>query len=467
MFLQQLQSAFQHNFTEDQEILAKKLSNFLFHSPEQNLFIINGYAGTGKTGMMSALVKTLPIYGIKSVLLAPTGRAAKVLSKYSEKAASTIHKHIYYSSVDANGNFNLKLKPNKANNTIYIVDEASMIDNQTALFNERNLLNDLVYYCLNGRGNKIIMIGDSAQLPPIGSKNSPALDKDCIESVFNFSVGYHHLTQVVRQALQSGILKNASNIRWALANKRIRLPIFKTKELFDVKIVEAFELEETLQDAYRQNGTNEVLIITRTNKLANQINQYVRSRILDKENRIDIGETIMSIKNNYYWTEKSALTDFIANGDMLKITRIFGYEERYGLQFADVAVQFVDYPEESELEVCVILDTLFENTASLSSDKHQKLYDGLLEHYSQISNDKSVIKQSIKQDKYYNALQIKFSNALTCHKAQGGDWKTVFIQQGFFSDEMLDEEYFRWLYTAVTRAKQQLYLVNFSEDFFL
>jgi exodeoxyribonuclease-5 len=175
----------------------------------------------------------------------------------------------------------------------------------------------------------------------------------------------------------------------------------------------------------------------------------------------------MSIKNNYYWTEKSALTDFIANGDMLKITRIFGYEERYGLQFADVAVQFVDYPEESELEVCVILDTLFENTASLSSDKQQKLYDGLLEHYSQISNDKSVIKQSIKQDKYYNALQIKFSNALTCHKAQGGDWKTVFIQQGFFSDEMLDEEYFRWLYTAVTRAKQQLYLVNFSEDFFL
>lgn len=466
MFFRQLQQAFQYDFTEDQQTLVEALSDFLFHMPDAKAFIIDGYAGTGKTGLMSALVKVLPFYGIKTILLAPTGRAAKVLARNSGKAASTIHKHIYYSSIDADGNISLKLKTNKHTSTLYIVDEASMIGGREHTFEARNLLDDLLTHCLGGYGNKIVFMGDTAQLPPIGSTASPALDKDYMQSHFDMQTLYSRLTQVVRQALQSGILRNASNLRWALANGRIRLPIFKTKDLNDVQIVEACDLEDTLRNEYRTKGVNEVLIVTRTNKLANRINQYVRTAILEKENQIDIGETIMSVKNNYFWSEKAALSDFIANGDMLEITRIFGYEEAFGLRFADLAVKFADGREGNEIELTVILDTLFDDRASLDEDRQRRLYDSLVEHHSRNLSNKAVIKQAVKQDKHYNALQIKFANALTCHKAQGGDWQTVFIQQGFFSDEMLDSDYFRWLYTAVTRAKEKLYLVNFSPDFF-
>lgn len=467
MFLQQLQYHFRFPFTQDQQALAVKLCEFLFNSPQTNIFIIDGYAGTGKTGMVSALVKTMPAFNIKTILLAPTGRAAKVLGHYSQKPASTIHKHIYYASCDKEGNINLKLKQNKNVQALYIVDEASMIGESEQLFGSSSLLSDLISHCNNGMGNKIIFVGDSAQLPPIGNTHSPALDSDYLYSHFNQQALCQHLTQVVRQALQSGILKNASNIRWSLANNRIKLPIFKTANQQEVSKVEAFDLEDTLRNEYRQNGVNEVLIITRTNKLANQINQYIRTRILEKENLIDIGETIMSVKNNYYWTDKAALSDFIANGDMLQITRIFSYEDIYDMKFADIAVKFIDSPEQNEIELTIILDTLFDNQASLSEDQQRSLCNSLYNHYSQYSSDKAAIRQMIKQDKHYNALQVKFSNALTCHKAQGGDWHTVFIQQGFFSQEMLTSDYFRWLYTAVTRAKQKLYLVNFSDDFFL
>ncbi|MEE1001277.1 MAG: AAA family ATPase, partial [Bacteroidales bacterium] len=309
MFFQQLQQAFRHRFTEDQQSLVEKLSDFLFHLPETKVFIIDGYAGTGKTGLMSALVKVLPFYSIKTILLAPTGRAAKVLSRNSQKTASTIHKHIYYSSIDANGNISLKLKNNKNTSTLYIVDEASMIGAREQGFEAHNLLDDLLRHCLSGYGNKIIFMGDTAQLPPIGSSTSPALNQEYIETEFILNAQYQRLTQVVRQALQSGILRNASNIRWAIANGRIRLPILKTKDLNDVRIVESYDLEDTLRSEYREKGVNEVLIITRTNKLANRINQYVRTAILEKENQIDIGETIMSVKNNYFWTEKAALSD--------------------------------------------------------------------------------------------------------------------------------------------------------------
>lgn len=466
MFFQQLQQAFQHRFTEDQQSLVEKLSDFLFHQPETKVFIIDGYAGTGKTGLMSALVKVLPFYSIKTILLAPTGRAAKVLSRNSQKTASTIHKHIYYSSIDTNGNISLKLKNNKNTSTLYIVDEASMIGAREQGFEAHNLLDDLLQHCLSGYKNKVIFMGDTAQLPPIGSSTSPALKQEYLETEFALTTQYQRLTQIVRQALQSGILRNASNIRWAIANGRIRLPILKTKDLNDVRIVEAYDLEDTLRSEYREKGVNEVLIITRTNKLANRINQYVRTAILEKENQIDIGETIMSVKNNYFWTEKAALSDFIANGDMLEITRIFSYEEAFGLRFADIAVRFADRTEATEIELTVILDTLLDDRASLDEERQNRLYEELYAFYSQDCSNKAIIKQAIKQDKHYNALQIKFANALTCHKAQGGDWQTVFIQQGFFSDDMLDTEYFRWLYTAVTRAKEKLYLVNFTEDFF-
>lgn len=466
MFLQQIEAQLHHTFTEDQENLTKRLSNFLFHSSDTEIFIINGYAGTGKTSLISALVQVLPLYNLRTILLAPTGRAAKVLGNYSKRPASTIHKHIYYTSIDTNGTTSLKLKQNKSLNTIYIVDEASMIGENETLFSGRSLLQDLIVYTTSNRSNKLIIIGDTAQLPPVNNNYSPALNPQYIETAFHRNVAYCQLTQVVRQALISGILKNASNIRWALTHNRIRLPIFKIKNQADVKKVEASELEEILLQEYRNNGVNNVVIITRTNRLANMINQYVRTRILEKENRIDIGETIMSVKNNYHWTSQDSHADFIANGDMLQITNIFHYEEAYGLNFADIAVKFVDYPEHEELELTIILDTLFDNQASLSADKQQQLYEQLHAHYSQNTHDKALIQQSIKQDKHYNALQVKFSNALTCHKAQGGAWHSVFIQQGFFAPDQLNSDYLRWLYTALTRAKNQAYLINFSEDFF-
>ena len=466
MFLRQIEAYLQHKLTEDQENLTKLLSNFLFHSPDIKIFIINGYAGTGKTSLVSALIQTLPYYNLKTTLLAPTGRAAKVLGNHSNRSASTIHKHIYYTSGDPNGITTLKLKQNKTSDTIYITDEASMIGESESLFAGRSLLQDLINYATSGRGNKIIFIGDTAQLPPINNPYSPALNPHYIETNFHVNVAYYQLTQVVRQALTSGILKNASNIRWALARNRIKLPIFKIKNHPDIKRLDTYDMEETLLGEYRLHGVNDVVIITRTNRLANMINQYVRTRILEKENRIDIGETLMSVKNNYHWTGKAERADFIANGDMLQITHIYRYEEAYGLNFADIAVKFADYPEQEEIELTIILDTLFDNQASLSADKQQQLYNQLYTHYSQDTRNKALIQHNIKQDKHYNALQVKFANALTCHKAQGGDWHSVFIQQGLFNTEMFDQDYLRWLYTAVTRARKQLYLINFSEDFF-
>lgn len=466
MFLQQIENKLQHTLTEDQKELAKRLSNFLFHAPDTQIFIINGYAGTGKTSLISALVQTLPLYNLKTILLAPTGRAAKVLGKYSKRPAATIHKHIYYTTNEADGTNSLKLKQNKSLNTIYIIDEASMIGENETLFSGNNLLRDLINYTTHNINNKLIFIGDTAQLPPIGSPFSPALNPQYIETVLHHNVTYYQLTQVVRQVLTSGILKNASNIRWALAHNRIKLPLFKIKNHPDIKKLDAYDMEETLMNEYRLHGVNEVVIITRTNRLANMINQYIRNRILEKENRIDIGETLMSVKNNYYWTSQSSNTDFIANGDMLQITQIYRYEEAYGFNFADIAVKFIDYPEQEELELTIILDTLFDNQAALSSDKQQQLYNQLYAHYSQNTRNKAIIQHNIKQDKYYNALQVKFSNALTCHKAQGGDWHSVFIQQSPFNSDQITPDYLRWLYTAVTRARKQLYLINFTDDFF-
>ncbi len=466
MFLEQLEQRLGFSLTEEQGLAAQKLSNFLFHSPEKKIFILSGYAGTGKTSLMGGLVKVLPSYGLRPCLLAPTGRATKVLENRSGKTASTIHKHIYYSSAEADGSLSLKLKLNKSTSTVYIVDEASMIGQSEEVFQSRGLLDDFLAFATYGLGNKVIFIGDTAQLPPVGSNFSPALNAEYLENSFSLGVSSCQLTQVVRQALHSGILRNASNIRWAISKDRISLPILKTQDMEDVKQLGADELEDTLRAEYREHGVNEVVIITKTNNLANRINQYVRQRVLEKENIIDAGETIMAVKNNYFWTAKQECDTFIANGDMLRINRILGYEDAYGLRFADLVVSFIDYAEERELELTVVLDTLFDTTASLSAEKQLSLYEQLYNYYSQRSRNKAEIRSLIKQDKHYNALQVKFANALTCHKAQGGDWHSVFVQQGFFTPENLSSDYFRWLYTAITRSRKRLYLVGFSEDFF-
>ncbi len=458
MFVKQIESFCHFPLTQDQENLVKNLSNFIFHREDCNIFILDGYAGTGKTTIISALIKTLPYYNIRTELLAPTGRAAKVLSNRSLQQAYTIHKKIYYTQTDDYSNISLKLKENKNHHTLYIIDEASMIGEGD------NLLSDLFSYVKNGVKNKAILLGDKAQLPPVGSNESFALNPDYLRQRFFEPIEYYQLTQVVRQALQSGILKNAANIRWALNNK-LQLPIFKTQNHKDFKQIEAIDFEDTLVNQYRQIGEKEVVVVTRSNFAANQLNQYIRNRILEKENIIDIGEKLMSIRNNYYWQTENEYSDFIANGDIVEVTNIYSYEEKFGFNFANIEARINE--NQTPIELTIMLDTLSEKQAHLSQEKERQLYNNIFSYYQKDCNNKALIHKAVKEDKYFNALQVKFSKAITCHKAQGGDWHTAFILNEMQASEAINQDYFRWLYTAVTRAREQIFLVNFSEEFFL
>lgn len=458
MFVKQIESFCNFPLTQDQENLVKNLSNFIFHREDCNIFILDGYAGTGKTTIISALIKTLPYYNIRTELLAPTGRAAKVLSNRSLQQAYTIHKKIYYTQTDDYSNISLKLKENKNHHTLYIIDEASMIGEGD------NLLSDLFSYVKNGVKNKAILLGDKAQLPPIGNNESFALNPDYLRQRFFEPIEYYQLTQVVRQALQSGILKNAANIRWALNNK-LQLPIFKTQNHKDFKQIEAIDFEDTLVNQYRQIGEKEVVVVTRSNFAANQLNQYIRNRILEKENIIDIGEKLMSIRNNYYWQTENEYSDFIANGDIVEVTNIYSYEEKFGFNFANIEARINE--NQTPIELTIMLDTLSEKQAHLSQEKERQLYNNIFSYYQKDCNNKALIHKAVKEDKYFNALQVKFSKAITCHKAQGGDWHTAFILNEVQASEAINQDYFRWLYTAVTRAREQIFLVNFSEEFFL
>lgn len=458
MFLKQIESFCNFPLTQDQENLVKNLSNFIFHREDCNIFILDGYAGTGKTTIISALIKTLPYYNIRTELLAPTGRAAKVLSNRSLQQAYTIHKKIYYTQTDDYSNISLKLKENKNHHTLYIIDEASMIGEGD------NLLSDLFSYVKNGVKNKAILLGDKAQLPPVGSNESFALNPDYLRQRFFEPIEYYQLTQVVRQALQSGILKNAANIRWALNNK-LQLPIFKTQNHKDFKRIESIDFEDTLVNQYRQIGEKEVVVVTRSNFAANQLNQYIRNRILEKENIIDIGEKLMSIRNNYYWQTENEYSDFIANGDIVEVTNIYSYEEKFGFNFANIEARINE--SKIPIELTIMLDTLSEKQAHLSQEKERQLYNNIFSYYQKDCNNKALIHKAVKEDKYFNALQVKFSKAITCHKAQGGDWHTAFILNEVQASEAINQDYFRWLYTAVTRAREQIFLVNFSEEFFL
>lgn len=458
MFIKQIESFCNFPLTQDQENLVKNLSNFIFHREDCNIFILDGYAGTGKTTIISALIKTLPYYNIRTELLAPTGRAAKVLSNRSLQQAYTIHKKIYYTQTDDYSNISLKLKENKNHHTLYIIDEASMIGEGD------NLLSDLFSYVKNGVKNKAILLGDKAQLPPVGSNESFALNPDYLRQRFFEPIEYYQLTQVVRQALQSGILKNAANIRWALNNK-LQLPIFKTQNHKDFKRIESIDFEDTLVNQYRQIGEKEVVVVTRSNFAANQLNQYIRNRILEKENIIDIGEKLMSIRNNYYWQTENEYSDFIANGDIVEVTNIYSYEEKFGFNFANIEARINE--SKIPIELTIMLDTLSEKQAHLSQEKERQLYNNIFSYYQKDCNNKALIHKAVKEDKYFNALQVKFSKAITCHKAQGGDWHTAFILNEVQASEAINQDYFRWLYTAVTRAREQIFLVNFSEEFFL
>ncbi|NWJ49760.1 MAG: AAA family ATPase [Bacteroidetes bacterium] len=465
---------FPYEPTNGQRELIGRLSRFFITQKtpgERRLFIIRGYAGTGKTTVVSSLVQSLPKINKQTVLLAPTGRAAKVLTAYTRQQAFTIHKKIYLPTTNKDGSLVLRVALNKHKNTVFIVDEASMIPksqnalSSPSLFGYRDVLDDLIEYVYSGLNNSILFIGDIAQLPPVGMSISPALDPAALKSSYHLDISGYELKDVVRQSLTSGILANATALRSKLSAKDITMPFFNTEGYPDIQRINGSELTELLETAYSKFGPEEVAVITRSNKRANLFNQQIRHRILYKEEEIEAGDLMMVVKNNYAWLSPDAKTSFIANGDIIEIKRIRHIEEMYGFKFADAYIQLIDYPDEPELEVKLLLNTIMSESPSLSSEDNRKLFEAVMEDYMDISQKRKRIDMT-KKNPYFCALEVKFAYAYTCHKTQGGQWNTVFVEQGYLKPDAMDAEYMRWLYTAVTRATEQLYLVNFSDEFF-
>ena len=452
----QLLEEFPHETTPGQERLMGELAVFLTISWKnpQALFLMKGYAGTGKTTIVKALVKVLPALGKRTVLMAPTGRAAKVMTGYTGKTAHTIHRKIYFAWTSKEGRIELRLQKNLHRHTLFIIDEASMIPHtmpvEGQLFSTRNLLDDLCSYVQSGENCRMLFIGDSAQLPPVGLDVSPALDASFLTKNFNLETDVFTLTEVVRQSQESGILHNATTLREMLAAQQISFPMFLTTGFPDVYRINGNDLEEMLNQSFT-NSRESTVVICRSNRRANLFNREIRRRILFLEGEITAGDQLMVVKNNYFWLPPDSSAGFIANGDVVEITRIKGYEMLYGFHFADVAIRFLDYPEDKELEVKIILDTLMAESPALSQEQNNKLFNAVMEDFSDIRSRRGKVEK-VKESPHFNALQVKFAYALTCHKTQGGQWDTVFIDQGYLNDKMLNQEYLRWLYTALTRA---------------
>lgn len=442
-----------------------KMDEF-FRKPAEDkpVFILKGYAGTGKTSLMSAVVKVLPRLDMRSLLLAPTGRAAKVMSTYSGRAAFTIHKIIYKPKGDPGtmgGGFTLQ--KNYFKDTLFIIDESSMLADDGGMAG--NLLWDLITYTFSGSGNRLLFVGDTAQLPPVGSTYSPALDSSYLQRHYRLEADQLELVEVMRQKLESGILFNATSLRNELLPEKSVIKI-QTHLFTDIFKMTSEKLEDGLRYAYSKYGTENTCIITRSNKAAVQYNGYIRRTIHFYEDEISSGDLLMIVKNNYTYMAESEKVNFLANGDMVEVMKIRNFEERYGLRFATLELRLLDYPEEPYFEGKVILDTLYSSGPSLSRDQNRSLYDQVSEDYADLAN-KTERMEFIRKDPYLTALQVKFAYALTCHKAQGGQWQAVFIDQGYLVEDQVDKEFVRWLYTAVTRATEELYLVNFSPSFFV
>ena len=461
----QLVKYFPHDPTIDQLLLIKALSVFCLDINPHQIFVMQGYAGTGKTSMIRAIIKALPEFNKKTVLLAPTGRAAKVISAYTKRKAYTIHKHIYYPKVKA-GSLSFDLQKNKASNTIYIVDEASMIGNQTDnAFGGNALLDDLMRFVDQGVHCKVMLIGDIAQLPPVGLTMSPALMPEELQMRYFKEVHHLELKEVVRQAAESGVLSNATNLRVMLGVKQNRYqPIFDLHPDV-IRLSEKHDLEEALNDAYSSKSLEDSVVVLRSNKRANVYNQEIRNRILWYEDEITGGDHLMVVKNNYFCLPNESKAGFIANGDQIVVKRISTIEDRHGFRFAKAEVNLVDYPDEPEFETLLLLDCIYVDKPSMSYEDSNRLYKSVEREYAYIST-KYKRFQAIKADPYFNALQVKFAYAITCHKAQGGQWKNVFIEQGYLPEPKVEEEYLRWLYTAFTRAIDTVYLIGFKPDFF-
>ena len=463
---------YQFEPTDEQLEFCREMASFLSGELDRQCFILKGYAGTGKTTSVGALVKAMSKFSLRAVLLAPTGRAAKVMSNYTGRKALTIHKKIYRKKTAVGTDMSFQLAPNLAEHTLFIVDEASMIADEWNTRTGSSLLRDLMEFVYNRKNCAVVFVGDIAQLPPVGSIDSPALNPDHITSNFPVMVSWVELKEVVRQEKKSGILANATMLRSMInegedpeGDQKIQQPKFITKSFKDVFRMTGLKFVEGLEYAYQKFGIENSLVVCRSNKSANVYNQQIRARLLYREEELTGGDQIMVVKNNYFWLPDNESAAFIANGDMAKVVRVRRMEERYGFRFCEVNLEFLDFPEAGQITCKVMLDTLTAETPNLSYEQSNKLFESLNEDYAHLTNKKERF-DAIKGDPYYNALQIKFAYAVTCHKAQGGQWDAVFVDQGYLTDEMIDLDFLRWLYTGVTRAKKELFLVNFAPTLF-
>lgn len=453
--------------TENQKKIIESFSNYLSEDNSSTFFILNGYAGTGKTTLIAAIVSALKSLGIKTILLAPTGRAAKVLSQYSGEKTLTIHKRIYREQTNAAYESKFSLNINRESEALFIVDEASMLSSGTnadkTIFGSGSLLDDLIQYVRSGKRCRLMLVGDSAQLPPVGDDYSPALSP--VEFLPFGEVVYQTMDEVVRQEQSSGILFNATLVRCMLENSIFEIPHLDM-QYSDIEAVNGGEFLEKLQECYDKYGRDQTIVITRSNKRANRYNEGIRRNILFAEEEIESGDMLMVVKNNYHYTERieDCPMSFIANGDIARLKRIRRFEELYGFRYANAVLEFGDY-DNTEIECKVLLDTINSESPSLTYEQSQKLFYEVEKDYADI---KSKIKRfkEIRENEYFNALQVKFSYAVTCHKAQGGQWSAVFIDRFLFGDEPMTKDMLRWLYTALTRATERVFLVNFDEKFF-
>jgi ATP-dependent exoDNAse (exonuclease V) alpha subunit len=449
-------------------LCSQKIAIFLTETDNRTIFVLKGYAGTGKTTVISTIVNSLLDINKKYVLLAPTGRAAKVIANYSNKPAFTIHKKIYFPKKSSGGGVSFTLQQNKHKNTIFIVDEASMIsdtNSDSKLYENGSLLDDLISYVYSGTNCKMILLGDTAQLPPVNLDISPALDIRTLGMNYDKEVEHIELDEVMRQEENSGILHNATELRELLKDSFIDEFKFDVKKFKDiVRLTDGYDIQDAINSAYSNYSIEDTAFIVRSNKRANQYNEQIRTKILDKESELSTGDFLMVVKNNYFWLKDSDEAGFIANGDIIEILEIFNIKELYGFKFAKVKIRMIDYPNQIPFETVLLLDTIKSESPSLTYEESNRLYQEVLKDYE--GETKFQKFQKVKANEYFNALQVKFSYAITCHKSQGGQWNTVFIEQPYLPDG-INRDYIRWLYTAMTRAKNKLYLIGFKDENFV
>lgn len=463
LFYGLLQKRFPFAPTYKQDIFFQKIAIFLTEPQNDTIFVLKGYAGTGKTTVISTIVNNLGDINKKYVLLAPTGRAAKVIANYSNNPAFTIHKKIYFPKKSSGGGISFTKQVNKHKNTIFIVDEASMISDST--LDSGSLLDDLINYVYSGTNCKMILLGDTAQLPPVNLDISPALDIQTLGIHYDKEIEHIELDEVMRQEESSGILFNATELRELLKESFITEFRFNVKKFKDiVRLTDGYDIQDAINTAYSNWSIEDTAFIVRSNKRANQYNEQIRSRILFKESELSVGDFLMVVKNNYFWLKETDEAGFIANGDIIEVLELFGIKELYGFTFAKVKIRMVDYPHQKPFETVLILDTIKSESPSLTYEESNRLYEEVMKDYED-EPTKYKRFQKVKENEYFNGLQVKFSYAITCHKSQGGQWNTVFIEQPYLPNG-IDRDYIRWLYTAMTRAKNRLYLIGFKDESF-